>query len=175
MTTATTYPATAAQMRFLNDLRVQRGYVPIHADDFADKRATSRAIDEMKQRPIVRAQRAVVANQPAFPGVPEGRYAFTADEGHTAFAQVDRPTRGAYVGRVFVSLLIGAPGDWRKQRMAGALGTAILAKIDAAGAQESMARYGHEHERCGACESPLSDPQSIALGIGPGCRRRRGW
>lgn len=170
----TTITATPAQMRFLNDLRVQRG-MEAYAGPELDKREASRLIDTTKALPIVRAQRAVVANQPAFPNVPEGKYAFTADAGHTAFAQVSRPTRGRWVGRVFVDLLVGAPGDWRKIAQRGAAATTILAKIDTFGAQESMARYGHEHGRCGACESPLSDPESIALGIGPVCRRRRGW
>lgn len=166
--------ATPAQLRYLNDLRVQRGMAVYDGPTLA-KREASRLIDTTKALPIVRATAPRVAGADAFASIPTGKYAFTADAGHTAFAQVNRPTRGRWVGRVFVDLLVGAPGDWRKIAQRGASATTILAKIEAQGAEVSMARYGHEHGRCGACESPLSDPVSIARGIGPVCARRRGW
>jgi hypothetical protein len=102
------------------------------------------------------------------PDVPSGRYAFTADEGHTAFAKVDHG-KGQWTGRTFVVLLVGSPGHLREQRISHKASAAILAKITESGPMEAMARFGHELGVCGRCSSPLTDPESIARGIGPTC------
>jgi hypothetical protein len=36
-------------------------------------------------------------------------------------------------------------------------------------------RFGHAEGKCSVCSRPLSDPESIAAGIGPVCRAKFGW
>ncbi len=113
--------------------------------------------------------------KPELPDVPEGRYAFTNEQGVTAFCQVDRPQQGKWAGYVFVKLLLGSPGSLRQERLAFPQQKAVLAKIDADGSKEAMLRFGRELGICGACNSPLTNPDSIAAGIGPVCSNKRGW
>lgn len=107
--------------------------------------------------------------------VPSGRYAFTAEEGHIAFAKVDVGKEGSrWEGMTFVRLLVGSPGNLREHRVGRPAANSILAKIAEAGPVEAMARFGHELGICGRCASPLTDPESIARGIGPVCAGKMG-
>ncbi len=188
MTAPTTpfIPATPAQKNFLNSLRVQRGYAPIHNDDFADRRATSRAIDEMKARPIV----ARTQEGGPFAALPTCKYIVTGDAGQKVHVEVVERRNG----RRFVNVLVGAPGDWRRQNVAYATQVLLAQKIRTAtytdrveindewvvrhltGPEAAAVRYSREHRRCSACESPLSDQSQpgYAVGLGPVCRRRFG-
>ena len=47
--------------------------------------------------------------------------------------------------------------------------TTIVATI--AADDEALARYGRETGTCGVCHRTLTDPESVALGIGPVCRQ----
>lgn len=98
--------------------------------------------------------------------VPAGRYAL---EGAKMF-QVDRPTDGRWKGWTFVKRLIGGSytGDYRKVRIRGAEANAVLAQI-AADIEGALLRFGLTTGRCGNCGKALSDPQSLATGIGPVC------
>jgi hypothetical protein len=120
----------------------------------------------------VPAEAPQVAQEPAAQ-VPEGRYAFTADEGHTAFCKVEHG-KGNWEGRTFVVLLVGAPGHFRELKTYRAQAATILAKIAADGPEAACIRFGHEVGSCGRCGSPLTDPESIARGIGPTCASK-GW
>lgn len=108
------------------------------------------------------------------PDVPEGRYAFTTDEGHTAFCKVEHGT-GRWEGRTFVRLLLGAPKAWRTQDLSNGAQLAILRKIAAHGIPESAKRFGDEHGVCGHCCSPLSLKRSIDAGYGADCAEKLGW
>ncbi len=108
------------------------------------------------------------------PVVPDGKYAVTADAGHTSFYEVRSPVEGKWAGYVFVDLLIGSPGDWRHQRVSRDQKPTILAKI-AADPQESLARYGREFKQCGACDAPLSHDRSKKAGYGQTCAQKRGY
>jgi len=193
MTTTITDPATPAQKRFLNSLRVQRGYAPIHDDDFSDKRATSRAIDEMKRLPITAptARVAPTNNGGAFDGLPLCKYIVTGDAGQKVHVEVVE-RRG---GRRYVNVLIGAPGDWHRQNVSYATMISLAAKIrcaeytdrvevggelivrDLVGAEAAAVRFSREHKCCSACLSPLSDESQpgYAVGLGPVCRTRFGY
>lgn len=108
------------------------------------------------------------------PSVPDGKYAVTADAGHSSFYQVRTPVAGKWAGFVFVDLLIGSPGDWRHQAVKGAQKATILAKI-AVDPQEALARYGREFKQCGACDAPLSHDRSKKAGYGQTCADKRGY
>lgn len=105
--------------------------------------------------------------------IPEGRYAYTTEAGHTGFAKVEHG-EGAWAGHVFVRLLVGAPGAFRTERTSRAASAAILAKIAADGPEAASVRFGHEVGQCGRCGSPLTNEESRRAGIGPDCAKK-GW
>ena len=100
--------------------------------------------------------------------VPAGHYAVKGTDGKIKFYRVDRPTEGPWKGYTFVKVQAGDdfhPVKDRSRRM-GIL-AAIL--VDAKGAS---VLYGRELGRCGVCNRTLTDPDSIAAGIGPVCAGR---
>lgn len=185
-------PATEKQIEFVRSLiaRKDSGWsiMPeeILVKNFASKKATSALIDDLmkcydKPRPSAPSPErpAAPTNSPArrIPAsrIPAGRYALTGADGTTDFYSVDKPTEGKWTGYTFVNLIrssIRADGRFAQR---GAAGQAILARIEAAGPRESMARYGHEIGSCGMCNRTLTDPESIRLGIGPICLAKGGW
>lgn len=100
--------------------------------------------------------------------VPAGRYALTAG-GETAFYQVDRPTKGRWDGWTFVNL-IHAGGDRIRQIKGGERGK-VLARLSINPTSYST-QYGQHTGTCGVCSRLLSDPESVARGIGPVCARK---
>jgi hypothetical protein len=108
--------------------------------------------------------------------VPAGRFALESErDGHIVFYQVDKPGKDSrWHGSMFVKQLIGAPGDFAKQRVMGKAATDVLLRI-AKDPKEAMIRFGKEVGECGACHSPLTNETSRAAGIGPVCARKRGW
>ena len=40
---------------------------------------------------------------------------------------------------------------------------------------KAAVEYGHMTGQCSICSRPLSNPESVKLGIGPVCRQRFGW
>jgi hypothetical protein len=102
-----------------------------------------------------------------------GKFAL-GEEPDLKFYKVDRPTKGKWAGWTFVKRLIGAPGEWREDRLPKGVQADILELIaaDPAGAQ---AKYGHHFQECGRCASPLSHPCSRAAGYGAICAGHEGW
>ena len=99
--------------------------------------------------------------------VPASKYALQ-NGSSVDFYQVDQPTSGNGAGRTFVSRLIGAPGNWRKINLYGGESAGILAEI-ALNPRAAAKLYSVHYTECAKCASPLSDPQSIADGLGPVC------
>lgn len=112
--------------------------------------------------------------------IPEGRYALYAEAGpgyktgSWKFYQVDKPDQGRWKGYTFVKQLIGAPGSYRKLPIRFAGAQAILKEIEA-NPKQAMIDYGLQSGVCGRCSSPLTDPDSLARGIGPKCAAKSGW
>lgn len=100
--------------------------------------------------------------------VPAGRYAITTD-GEIGFYKVDRPTEGRWDGWTFVNLI--HPGGDRIRSIKGGERGKVLALISANPASYS-AEYGKHTGTCGVCARLLSDPASVARGIGPVCASR---
>lgn len=110
-----------------------------------------------------------------FEAVPAGRYAVRGEDGTFDFYEVDKPDKGKYAGRTFVALLTGSVGSWRRQNLRHANATAILAKVEKAGAEESARMFGYKARVCGYCLSPLSNPQSRVAGYGGTCAGNHGF
>ena len=107
--------------------------------------------------------------KPAAP-VEAGRYCtINADTGKRHFYQVDVPTEGKWQGYTFLKELhIGGSDNGERSIRDRDERTTILATI--AADDEALARYGRETGTCGVCHRTLTDPESVALGIGPICR-----
>lgn len=177
--TATAKPATERQLAFLERLLVER---PTYRDvenlwpdviaKFSAQQA-SQAIDAaMKVEPEVASTLTSTAAWHDL--VPEGRYALpTQEDGHLAFYQVDHG-KGTWLGRVFVSQLIGSPGHYREQRLSLPVTLSTLKRLaeDVVGA---AAAYGKATRTCGQCGSELSHVRSRAAGYGQTCAANRGW
>jgi hypothetical protein len=105
-------------------------------------------------------------------GIRPGRYAVENEENILRFYTVDIPTRGNWVGWVFVKV-------WASDEKHPIKGFdarfAILKKIAAVGAKAAMERFGQEIGACGICGRTLTDPTSIKIGIGPVCRQQSEW
>jgi len=114
------------------------------------------------------APEAPAAELPAASEVPAGFYAIASTgDNNLAFYRIDRPTEGAYAGRVFVKLMIGGHPD-SNVRYASVAG--ILARIAEAGADAAGQLYAAEFTRCYRCNRTLTDEASRATGLGPVCR-----
>lgn len=104
--------------------------------------------------------------------VPDSDYAVVPESGVAEFYRVERGKKGSrWDGFVFVSRLYGAPGDWRKAPVRGGMKTMVLATIGKDPKAAAVA-FSREHGVCACCGSPLSDPESIAMGLGPVCAKR---
>lgn len=112
--------------------------------------------------------------------MPEGRYALYSEAGpgyktgSWKFYEVTRPTEGRWAGYTFIKLLIGAPGRYRKEQMSPAARNAALDEIEK-DPKQAMVDYGLQSGVCGRCSSPLTDPDSLARGLGPICAGKTGW
>lgn len=95
-------------------------------------------------------------------------------KGKWRFYQVDRPTEGRWAGYIFVKHLIGAPGQYRKEPVARDMRVPILEAIEK-DPKQAMIDYGLQSGVCGRCSSPLTDPESLARGIGPICAGKMEW
>lgn len=106
----------------------------------------------------------------AVPDVPAGHYAIPSrGDNDLMFVRIDRPTDGAYAGRVFAKMIVGGHPDQNVRRDAV---PGILARIVEYGVAESARLYGQELGRCARCNRTLTDEESRRFGMGPECRAR---
>jgi len=181
-------PATDKQVEFVRALAEQ-----VHGDNapefmlahresgtFDDRAETSKVIDA-----LVLARRDAGRRQARAEGdadVPAARYALPGADGAWEFYQVDKPTKGKWSGYTFVKRLYGSPGDFAQVRISRRDARDILARISEAeyrdaeralrGPEAAAVAFSREHGVCAACLAPLTDPVSIATGLGPICRGR---
>lgn len=109
---------------------------------------------------------------PVTPDIEPGRYALhDGDRWH--FYEVTKG-KGRWEGYTFTKRLIGSPGDYQKANMGRPERERVNETI-AKDAKQAMLDYGLHSGVCGKCSSPLTDPDSLARGIGPVCARKMGW
>lgn len=181
------YPASDKARGYLRDLIAKResddadgriyetimdalGGKTVWADE---ARAAIKWLLSQPHKPRPAGETASPARRLGMPDVPAGRYCLERN-GELKFYQVDRPTEGRWAGFTFVKQLIGAPGDYRKIRFTKEQARPILEEI-AKDPRAASSRYGMESGVCGVCSSPLTNAESLAYGIGPICRAKRGW
>ncbi len=103
--------------------------------------------------------------------VPDSKYALVRpSDGLLEFFEV-KTGKGKWAGKQFVERLIGAPGDWRRYPVRGMERQRVMQQIDF-DPKAAAIRFSKEFTVCAVCGSPLSDPESLALGLGPICARR---
>lgn len=106
------------------------------------------------------------------PDVPAGRYALLED-GRWYFYEA-QDGKGRWEGYKFLKLLIGSPGAYQKVPVKRAHRDKVWSLIEH-DPDVAMTDYGLQSGVCGRCGSPLTDPQSLARGIGPKCLSKLGW
>lgn len=107
--------------------------------------------------------------------MPEGRYAINPGAtGTWRFYEVTRSDKPRWKGYTFIKQLVGAPGSYNKVDMGWTARQSALRIIEA-NPKQAMLDYGLQSGVCGRCHSPLTDPDSLARGIGPKCAAKTGW
>lgn len=109
-----------------------------------------------------------------FGGHTGARFAVDTDEGAVntlAFWWIVPDER---TGRYYLRQVIGGQGPTRV-RMSPEAMIAIARKIMEADPKEAMLRFGREIGSCGHCGRTLTNDESRAYGIGPVCRKGKGW
>jgi hypothetical protein len=123
----------------------------------------SKLIDKMLGQPFV-------TNAGLIPDdIPDGRYAFIEDK----VARFYRVTTDKRNNRK-VQRVLGAPGDFRYMPIPRTEAQKVITIIKDDPALHSQL-FGHVVGACGVCGSPLTDPESIELGIGPICAGKMAW
>lgn len=177
---STINPPSDAQVKFALDLLSQKVWPDkITEDDLRgmERRQVSSLINGLKAQPGKNGAESPNSAKDAWPEIIESRYALCVDKEQDVwrFYEVNKPTRGKWVGYTFVVQLIGSPGDYRKQRLGQKVAVNILKDIMKVGVEQAVSDFGLKSETCGICHSPLSNDESIKRGIGPHCAAKLGW
>ena len=104
------------------------------------------------------------------PTVPESKYALYDGQGKIIFYEV-KTGKGKWSHMQFVDRLVGHPGDWMRYPVKGKAKADVLLGLDM-NPKEAAVRFGKHFTICACCGAPLSDPDSIAAGVGPVCATR---
>ena len=117
--------------------------------------------------PSVRTEPERPTNNP-YVSIPAGRYALmNVREDRWYFFKVDNPTDGKWAGWTFLKQINGGNEDTvRGEKREMILRHIMENPLGAA------ADYGKETAHCGMCNTQLTDPDSIARGIGPVCAKK---
>lgn len=183
------WPASPKQIDYALGLQLERqlpdGYTMVTREDLMimERDQVSGKITFLKSLP--RSGPGVSGGRKEW-AMPEGRYALRVmdaadslkpkDMRHVEwkFYEVDKPTEGRWAGYTFIKMLIGAPGRYRKETMGKVMRDRILQMIED-NPKQAMINYGLQSGVCGRCASPLTDPDSLARGLGPICAGKSGW
>jgi hypothetical protein len=176
---------TEGQLNFLKDLLAQIAlrdreravtlWHELRDEDNAGQLTFTRASQHIDALKVVRndlrtAKLVSDTSTPKLPLlVPEGRYAVDTDEGHLAFYRVKADKEGVVTVKLQVS------DELRTLPFKTAM--TVMEKIEAAGIEAAMTRYGKELRVCGApmCGRTLTNEESRERGIGPVCATKMGW
>lgn len=102
--------------------------------------------------------------------IPEGYYAI-GPVGDTRFYRIDRPVSGRWAGYIFLNVQASDelhPVRNHAERLR-------VLKVIAEDVRAAAIRYGNEIGRCSQCNKTLTNPESLAAGIGSICAGRQGW
>jgi hypothetical protein len=104
--------------------------------------------------------------------VPASKYALYDGDGKIIFYEVRIGKAGTrWDGFRFVDHLVGHPGDWARYPVKGEARKQLLLDIGM-NPKAAAVRFSKHFTICAVCSSPLSDPESVAAGLGPICAQR---
>lgn len=146
---------TERQLSFLAKLRGERGVIDGATPD--SKRDASRMIDELLKTP--REGRPVA---PVAVDLEEGMYR----DGSGAIVKVQISAAGRPYGKALVESET-VPGSWSFEYRPGLISSALVALT-----LEEAKTFGVETGTCCVCGRELTNPASVAAGIGPVCASR---
>lgn len=101
--------------------------------------------------------------------IPDSKYCIEQG-GQLKFYEI-RTGKGKWAGFQFTDMLIGHPGSWMKYPVKGEAKKILMATIGQ-DAKAAAIRFSKKFTVCAACGSPLSDPESLSLGLGPVCAEK---
>lgn len=84
------------------------------------------------------------------------------------------PGKHDHAGKFWLRQVIGGQGAVRVRLSVEAM-ISIAEKIIAADPKTALLRYGQELGQCGHCNRDLTNQESRSFGIGPHCRKNKGW
>lgn len=165
-------PITERQLNYIESLVKQRVMDPRLAQMSLNvagltKNQAGMFIEIMLQSPLKPQQALEIPES-----IPDGRYAYKSDEyGKIVFYRVVTKRDG--ITRKTQKVL-GSPGDFRYTACSDTEARKFIAAIIDDPMFHSQL-FGHAVGACGVCGSPLTDPESIRLGIGPVCLKKYDW
>ena len=180
-TTAQANPPSDRQITYVADLLSIHDWPDTISE--TDLRAMERSqvsalIEAIKKRSL---KRNVPAGQPAdgrsprpqrIWDVPAGRYALRWDSIKNSGWKFYQVKHGHT--KSFVDMLLGSPGSYRHVPLKNVDVESVMKQIDHDPRQASI-DFGIQSGTCGVCSSPLTNAESLKLGIGPVCRGKMGW
>lgn len=173
-------PITDRQAKYISDLAETRqmedadkAFLLEHMKSF-DTKLASKWIDALRRLPPLPPKPKAQGKWTVPDSIPDGRYAVKNPKKVWVFFRIvtkeDRVNGLSY--RV-VQKVLGSPGNFRYDRVTKdewLLAVDEIAKDPGLFSQ----MFGIQVGVCGVCGSPLTDPDSIRLGIGPICARKYG-
>jgi hypothetical protein len=165
-------PITERQLNYVESLVTQR-VVPTELAEMAtnlaglSKHQAGLVIEIMLKQPFKAKPALEVPDS-----IPDGRYAYMSEEyGKIVFYRIVTKRDG--VTRK-VQKVLGSPGDFRYTQCSDTEASKCIAAIIDDPLMHSQL-FGAAVGACGVCGSPLTDPESIRLGIGPICLKKYDW
>jgi hypothetical protein len=161
--------ATDKQVKYIKDLAEKRQMAPETKErlltklpEFSSGKA-SETIGWLLRQPVIQKP----GKWEVPDSIPDGRYAIIVDGVWRFFRIVTSKSNG----KRYVQKVLGNPGSFRYDRVTTTEWIAAVNGITTDPQKWSMA-FGMQVGACGVCGSPLTDPESIRLGIGPICRAK---
>lgn len=163
--------ASEKQMRYLNDLLLERGMDPIPEAELQEM-ARSLVSARISQLLILPPAEIRVPATVDYKAISAGFYAIPGRDGRPLdFYKVERPDKGKWAGHIFLKMVVGGKPDFKIRDRARI--AEVLAAI-AVNPDEAAYRYGQEIRQCNKCNIPLTDETSRMYSRGPDCRKKYG-
>lgn len=138
-----------------------------HVLRIKEQRAST-GVSRTMNAPVLTSSRPIPADNFQYADVPTGSYAlWNMQLNRWFFFTVSRPKNGQWKGWTFLAKHVGE----NRVKVRDVPYQQIMSKIQRE-PQKCAANYGHQTGRCGMCGKELTDPKSIAKGIGPVCEKR---